>query len=227
MAAMKIQVEKRSKLGKNKVDKMRQADLVPGVLYSKGEETKHIQVDRRSFDRVYKSAGMSTLIDLELDGTVEPVLIKEVQTHPFKNIYFHVDFQKLDMTQKVRLTVPISLYGRENIGNKELILIQQLDEVEIECLPGDIPESIDVDVSGMDLNAPIFISDLEIYENEDVTVFREADDVIANLIEPTMEEELEELDELDELGEIDGLEESVEVPVIGEDEEDEEEEEEE
>lgn len=220
MAAIKIQVEKRSRLGKNKVDKMRQEELVPGVLYSKGEETRHIQVNRRSFDKVYKSAGMSTLIDLELDGTVEPVLIKEVQTHPFKDIYFHVDFQKLDMTQKVRLTIPISLYNREKIANKELILIQQLDELDIECLPGDIPESIDVDVSGMDINAPIFISDLEIFKNEDVTVFRDADDVIANLIEPTMEEELDELDELDE---IDGLEESAEVPVIGEDDEEEEE----
>lgn len=227
MAAIKIQVEKRTELGKNKVDKMRGAEIVPGVLYSKGEETRHVQVDRRSFDKVYRSAGMSTLIDLELEGTVEPVLIKEVQTHPFRNIYLHVDFQKLDMTQKVRLTIPISLHGRENMADQELILIQQLDELDIECLPGDIPESINVDVSGMDLNTPIFISDLEIFENEDVTVFRDADDVIANLIEATMEEELEELEELDELGEIDELDETAEVPVIGEEDEEEGEEEDE
>ncbi|NLJ97864.1 MAG: 50S ribosomal protein L25 [Tissierellia bacterium] len=222
MAAIKLQVEKRTELGKNKVDKIRQAELIPGVLYSKGEETKHIQVDRRNFDKVYKSAGMSTLIDLELEGTVEPVLIKEVQTHPFRNIYLHVDFQKLDMTEKVRLTIPVSLHGRENIENKELILVQQLDEIEIECLPGDIPQSIDVDVSGMDLNTPVFISDLEIFENEDITIFREADDVIASLIEPTTEEELEELDELDETDE---LSEADEVPVIGEEDDEVEEEE--
>ncbi len=222
MAAIKLQVEKRTELGKNKVDKIRQAELIPGVLYSKGEETKHIQVDRRNFDKVYKSAGMSTLIDLELEGTVEPVLIKEVQTHPFRNIYLHVDFQKLDMTEKVRLTIPVSLHGRENIENKDLILVQQLDEIEIECLPGDIPQSIDVDVSGMDLNTPVFISDLEIFENEDITIFREADDVIASLIEPTTEEELEELDELDETDE---LSEADEVPVIGEEDDEVEEEE--
>ena len=81
MAAIKIQVEKRTELGKNKVDKIRDNDIVPGVLYGKGEETKHVQVDRRMFEKVYRSAGMSTLIDLELDGEVLPVLIKEVQKH--------------------------------------------------------------------------------------------------------------------------------------------------
>ena len=93
MAAIKIQVEKRDGLGKNKVDKIRQQDLVPGVLYGKGEETTHIQVDRRNFEKVYKSSGMSTLIDLELEENTLPVLIKEVQMHPFKNQYLHVDFK--------------------------------------------------------------------------------------------------------------------------------------
>ena len=212
MAAIKIQVEKRDGLGKNKVDKMRQENLVPGVLYGKGEKTEHIQVDKRVFERVYKSSGMSTLIDLELDGETSPVLIKEVQTHPFKNQYLHVDFQKLNMDEKVKLTIPISLYNRENVEKDNLILIQQLDEVEIECLPGDIPNAIEVDVSELTMDTPIFISDLEIFKNEDITIFREADDVIANLIEATIEEELEEVEEDEEMVDAD------DVPVIGEDE---------
>lgn len=223
MAAIKIQVEKRDGLGKNKVDKIRQQDLVPGVLYGKGEETTHIQVDRRNFEKVYKSSGMSTLIDLELEENTLPVLIKEVQMHPFKNQYLHVDFQKLNMDEKVKLTIPITLTGRENIKEEDFILIQQLDEVEIECLPGDIPQAIEVDVSGLDFNTPIFISDLEIFDNEDIVIFREADDVIANLIQPTMEEELEELEEIEELGEEVETIDADEVPVIGEDEESEEE----
>ncbi len=206
-------------MGKNRVDKIRQESLVPGVLYGKGEETTHIQVDRRAFDKVYKSSGMSTLIDLELEGNTLPVLIKEVQTHPFKNQYLHVDFQKLNMDEKVKLTIPIVLYGRENVEKENLILIQQLDEVEIECLPGDIPQTIEVDVSGLTLDTPIFISDLDIFNNEDIAILREADDVIANLIEATIEEELEEIEE----GEDEEVMEADEVPVIGEDEEAEEE----
>ncbi len=209
MAAIKIQVEKRTGLGKNKVDKLRDKDLVPGVLYGKGEETKHIQVDRRMLEKVYKSAGMSTLIDLEFEGEVVPVLIKEVQIHPFKNEYLHVDFQKLNMDEKVKLTLPITLVGRENIKQQPSVLVQQLDEIEIECLPGDIPEDIVVDVSDIDFTTPILVSDLDIFNNENITILREADDVIASLIEPT--EEI--IDEEEEVLEAD------EVPVIGEDDE--------
>ena len=158
---------------------------------------------------------MSTLIDLELDGNVVPVLIKEVQEHPFKRQYLHVDFQELNMDETVKLTIPLTLVGRDNIESKEGILIQQLDEIEIECLPRDIPQSIEVDVSHIDFNTPVFVSDLDIFTNEDIVVFREADDVIASLIEPTSEEELEELDE--EIEEVDA-----DVPVIGEEESDEE-----
>ena len=216
MAAVKIQVEKREGLGKNRVDKIRQENLVPGVLYGKGEETTHIQVDKRIFEKVYKSSGMSTLIDLELEGDILPVLIKEVQMHPFKNQYLHVDFQKLNMDEKVKLTIPIVLYGRENVEKDNLILIQQLNEVEIECLPADIPQTIEVDVSGLTLDTPIFISDLDIFNNEDIAILREADDVIANLIEAAIEEIDEEVEDEETID-------PDEVPVIGEDEEAEEE----
>lgn len=215
MAAIKVQVEKRAGLGKNKVDKLRQNEFVPGVIYGRGEETEHVKVNIRSFDKVYRSAGTSTLIDLELEGNILPVLIKEVQTHPYKNQYLHVDFQKLNMDETVKLTIPIALVGRDNIENKEAILMQQLDEIEIECLPGDIPESIEVDVSKISLDTPIFVSDLEIFNNDDIVIFREGDDVIASLIEPTAEE-------LDEDAEEETMD-ADEVPVVGEEEESEEE----
>lgn len=210
MAAIKIQVERRTGIGKNKINKLRQKNFVPGVLYGKGEETEHIQVDNRIFERVYRSAGTSTLIDLELEGSIAPVLIKEVQIHPFKNQYLHVDFLKLDMDQTVKLTIPITLVGRDNIKEKEGILMQHLDEIEIECLPNNIPQSIEVNVSDIDFNTPVLISDLDIFSNDDIVIFREADDVIANLTALMPEEEL------DEIGEEAEETEAGEVPVIGE-----------
>ncbi|MBZ2175041.1 50S ribosomal protein L25 [Schnuerera sp. xch1] len=215
MAAIKVQVEKRTGLGKNKVDKLRQKDIIPGVVYSKGEENKNIQIDKGSFEKVYKTAGTSTLIDLDLEGKVEPVLIKEVQMHPFKNQYLHVDFQKLNMNETVKLTIPIVLTGREYIQAQPSILMQQLDEIEIECLPQDIPETIEVDVSGIDFNTPIHVSDLDIFNDENITVLREADELVANLVSPAEEEEEEELEE----EAID----AEEVPVVGEEEEESEE----
>lgn len=214
MAAIKVQVEKRTGLGKNKVNKLRQDDLIPGVIYTKGEETEHIQVGRRDLEKVYRAAGTSTLIDLDLDGEVAPVLIKEIQTHPFKNEYLHVDFQKLDMSETVKLTIPIALTGKEYIKEQDATLVQQLDELEIECLPKDIPETIEVDVSGIDFNNPIHVGDLDIFNNEDITVLREADELVANLV--AVAEEEEEEDELEE--EMD----AEEVPVVGEEEDEEE-----
>lgn len=192
MAAIKIQAERRTGVGKNKVDKLRQEGLIPGVVYGKNEDTEHIQVSGKDFTRVYNIAGTTTMIDLELNGDVSPVLIKEVQTHPFKNQFLHVDFQKLKMDEKIKLTVPITLIGRENIQQTDGVLVQQLDEIEIECFPKDIPESVEVDVSNIDFNKPVLISDLEIFTNEDITIFREADDVIASLVEaaaPAVDEE--------------------------------------
>ncbi|NLW23465.1 MAG: 50S ribosomal protein L25 [Tissierellia bacterium] len=212
MAAIKIQVEERRGLGKNKADKLRRNEIIPGVLYGKGEEAKHIQVNKRDFERVYKIAGTTTLIDLEVGGDTLPVLIKEVQIHPFKNQYLHVDFQKLDMTEEVKLTIPITLVGKENIRDKDGTLVQQLDEIEIECLPKYIPQAIEVDVSNIDFDRPIFVSDLEIFGDENITIFREADDVIVSLVEagaPAEEEEEEVVDAGD-------------VPVVGEEESEEE-----
>ncbi|NLW40486.1 MAG: 50S ribosomal protein L25 [Tissierellia bacterium] len=211
MAAIKIQAERRTGVGKNKVDKLRQEGLIPGVVYGKNEDTEHIQVSGKDFTRVYNIAGTTTMIDLELDGDVSPVLIKEVQTHPFKNQFLHVDFQKLKMDEKIKLTVPITLIGRENIQQTDGVLVQQLDEIEIECFPKDIPESVEVDVSNIDFNKPVLISDLEIFTNEDITIFREADDVIASLVEaaaPAVDEEEDAEADVD----------AADVPVVGDEE---------
>lgn len=195
MAAIKLQAQLRTGVGKNKVDKLRNADIIPAVIYSKGEETKTIQVDKRSFERVYKTAGTTSVIDLEIEGKTVPAIIKELQIHPFSKKYLHVDFQKLHMNEKVRLTVPIVLLGKDNIRIQPSVLMQQLDEVEIECLPKYIPEAAKVDVSNIDFNSPIYVSDLDVFNDENITVFNEPDELVANLIAPTTEEEAEETGE--------------------------------
>lgn len=111
------------------------------------------------------------------------------------------------MNETVKLTIPITLIGRDSIKLQPSILMQQLDEIEIECLPKDIPQSIEVEVSDITFDAPILVSDLEIFNNENITLFREADDVIANLVAPA-----EEIEEDEETAEAD------EVPVVGKEE---------
>lgn len=188
MAAIKLQVQERTELGKNKANQLRKAGMIPGVIYGKEEEPRHIKVDRGSLQKVYKTAGTTALIDLELEGKTIPAIIKEIQVNPIKDEYMHVDFQKIDMSETVRLTVPIVLVGREKIRQQPSVLIQQLDEIEIECLPKYIPESVTVDVSNIDFNSPIYVSDLDVYKDENITVLNEPDELVANLIAPTKEE---------------------------------------
>lgn len=208
MSAIKLQVEKREELGKNKTRKMRREGQIPGVLYSKGEATA-VKVDNREFDKVFKEAGTTTIIDLSLSGETKPSLIKEVQKHPYKNQYLHVDFQELDMSEKIKLTVPVVLIGRENIKIQPSVLMQQLDEIEIECLPKDIPESVEVDVSDIDFNTPVYVSDLNIFNSEKITVLHEPEELIATLVSAATEEEEETEETMD----------ADDVPVVGDDEE--------
>ena len=211
MSAIKLQVEKREGSGKNIAKKLRRQGQIPGVLYGKGESTA-VKVSRGDFDRVYKMAGTSTIIDLEIEGETFPTLIKEVQEHPFKDQYLHVDFQKVDMNKPVKVIVPIVLTGKENIKLQPSVLVQQLDEIEIECLPKYIPESAQVDVSNIDFNTPIYVSDLDVSKNENITVLEEPDVLVATLVSAAKVEEEEEVEE--EVA-------PDEVPLVGKDEEEE------
>lgn len=216
MAIAKLNAEIREEIGKNRVDKIRNEDFIPGVVYGKGEKTRHIKVNKQQFQKYLRKHGQTALLHLELEGEKLPVIIKEIQNHPFKNQYLHVDFQQLRMDEKVKMTLPITLVGRENIQIKPSILVQQLDEIEIECLPTDIPEKLEADVSHLDFNTALFVKDLEIFKDENITVLRDADDTVATLTEPISEEELEALEE-------DVVEpEAADVEVIGEEDDEEE-----
>lgn len=215
MASYKMTATTRENIGSNKVNKLRVEKLIPGVIYKRGEETKSLQVDARDFQLTFRNAGTTSVIDLDLDGENHSVIVKDVQRHPVRNEILHIDFQELDMTEELRVLIPIHLMGRDEIHVQPSVLTQLLNEIEVQCLPGNIPNSADVDVSGMTFADPLFVSDLDLAKDENVTILTEADTVICTLTEPSMEEEEDEED-LDE-------EESAEVPVIGEDEDEEEE----
>lgn len=212
MTTMKMQIEKREGLGKNKVNKMREENLIPGVIYSRGKETQHVNINGIEFLRVYRVAGTSSMIDLILDGVSTPVIIKEVQRHPVRGSFTHIDFQELNMKEKIKMFIPVSLLNRDSIKLQPSTLMQFLDQVEIECLPGDIPFSAEVDVENIDFTTPIYVSDLDIAKDDKIDVLTELDQVVCTLSEPTLEAEETEED----------AEETGEVPTVSETEETEE-----
>ena len=203
---MILKLQKRDQHGKNKVDKLRQEGLVPGVVYSKGEEAVSVTVVEKDLVKAYEVNGLSNIFKAELDGAQKDLLIKEIQKHPFKNQILHFDAYLIDMNQKIRVTIPVVLEGRDNIKAQPSVIMQIIDSIEIECLPGDLPSEAVVNVVDMQIGDNMTVADLDIASNDKIHIHEDLEEVVAVLSEP-QEENLEE--ETD--GEV-----SAEVPTVAE-----------
>ncbi|MDD7464540.1 MAG: 50S ribosomal protein L25 [Anaerococcus sp.] len=216
MADLNLQAQKREAVGKNKVNKLRQQSIVPGVVYAKDEDNINVQVVAKDFERILSRAGTSTIINLEMDGEDIQVLIKSYQTHPFKSEFLHVDFQKIKADEAIRVNIPVVLQGRDEIQVQPSVLIQNIDNVDVECLPKYIPQTADINVVDMQIGDTFTVADLDIAKNENITILAEEDEVVCSLQEP----QEENLDEVDEAADVD----AGEVPTVDETEETEDEE---
>lgn len=195
MTAPKLQVERREETGKNAARRLRRENMIPAVIYGKGEDNINVKVDSSEFLKINRGTGTSALIDLELEGKTIPVVVKEVQKHHLKDQVVHIDFQRLNMNEEVRLTIPIVLLNRDNIRLQPSVLVQLLDEIEIECLPTHIPPAAQVDVQYMDFSTPITVKDLDIAKNENITILRDLDDIVCTLTPPSAPSDEEEEEE--------------------------------
>ncbi len=200
-----MKVQSREVIGTNKVKKMRANNIIPGVIYSRNEETRPVSVDNPLFLKVFKEAGTSSVINLDLNGETVPVIVKSVQRHPISGFVSHVDFQKLNMSEKIKLSIPVVLLNRDEIKLQPSILMQLIDQIEVECLPSYIPKTADIDVENMDFTTPMYVKDTDIASMEGIAILSNLDDVVCSLSPPVTHTEVEE-----------DVAESAEVPVIGE-----------
>lgn len=210
MAEYKLKAQKREAVGKNKVDKIRQNEQLPAAIFQKGKETENITIDDLEFQMLYQKAGMTSVIDLDIDGAVRPAIIKEIQRHPFKNQIYHVGFQGINMDEKIKIEVPVELLNRDEIRKQPSVLNQQLDTIEVLVLPSNIPDSFSIDVQNMDYDDSFTVKDL-VGDNEDVEVLIDLDEVVCALSMPREEKEEEEVEETS----------AADVPVVGKEEKEE------
>ncbi|MBM0045855.1 50S ribosomal protein L25 [Anaerococcus sp. mt242] len=199
MADLVLNANNREVTGKNKVNKLRAEELIPGVVYAKGEDNLNVTVTSRDFDKILRQAGTSTIITLDVDGENKDVLIKDYQTHPYKNQYLHIDFQAINQNETIRVSVPVVLLGREDLKVDQAVLVQNLDTIEVECLPKYIPQTAEVDITEFEIGDNRTVADLDIFGNENITILEEEDEVICSLQETTEEEipEDEEAEDVD------------------------------
>jgi large subunit ribosomal protein L25 len=157
-----LEAQPRTPGNKNDARRVRQGGKIPAVVYGAGQEAKTISLDPRQVSRILHSqSGYNTIFDLALDGERTKAMIVDWQHEPIKGSLLHVDLKRIAMDKKLTVEVPIVLKG-EPVGVKQEggILEQVLRQVELECLPADIPTAIEVDVSELTFGKVLRVSDL-------------------------------------------------------------------
>ncbi len=187
MAEIVLNARPRTIKGKQ-VKALRRQGWIPAVLYGRHIQPITIQVEGKELQRVLAQArGGTRLITLQVDGETHLALIREVQREPIRREILHVDFQAVEMTEKIRVEVPVVFVGvSPAVERGEGILVHGLTHVEIECLPKDLIESITVDLSRLDrVDAAIYVRDLQVPPG--ITVVSDPDELIALVTAPAAE----------------------------------------
>jgi large subunit ribosomal protein L25 len=188
--AIQIKAQPRSVSGTVEAKKARKAGLVPAVIYGRHMgKPQNLQLDARELKAALgKTTGEHVLVDLEITGGDKTLaLIQDVQHHALKRHIMHVDFHALHADEKMHTTVPVVIFG-EASGVKNLggILEQLLRSIQVECLPKDLPESIVVDVSALEIGDAIHIKDLPLPAG--VTALGNPETSVLHITAPTVEE---------------------------------------
>jgi large subunit ribosomal protein L25 len=187
MSSYQLRAEPRSVVGK-KVRFLRRQGLVPANIYGHAASTA-IQLPSRDVENTIYRAGRTQLIDLSIGGETTTVLLKDWQRHPYKPELLHVDFYRVSMTETLRMDVPIRLSGdAPAVKSANGTPFQPLSALSVECLPGAIPEAIDVDISGLEeIDASIYVRDLTAPSG--VTILTDGDEMVVKIMAPTVAEE--------------------------------------
>src|SRR3989338_7090247 len=183
-----IVAEKRDILGK-KTNSLRKRGFLPAVIYGKGKPSESIAVKEIDFLKLWKAAGESSIVELELDGKKRNVLIQDVAIDPLKDTPIHADFYAVDMTKTVKVEVPLEFIGESDAVKGGGILIKVSHAVEVESLPADLPRSLSVDLSILkNIGDSFAVKDLKV--SKGVKMLKNLDEIIALVEAPRAEVEL-------------------------------------
>lgn len=194
MDRLSLEATERTLLGK-KVKQLRNAGQLPAHVFGKGVEGEVISIDGKTFLKVFSQAGETGLIDLKIGAEkIRPVLIREVQYNPVTGQPTHIDFYQVNLSQKVTVPVQIELIGEEpeKVHLGEAIVLQTLNEVQVEALPTDLIEKLEVDISKLkEIDDTITLGQLN-YDRDKITLLAEPEEVVVKLA-PAVTAEMEEL----------------------------------
>lgn len=161
-----LEASLRSDLGKGASRRLRREGKVPGVLYGAHKDATSVTLDHNDlFHHLENEAFYSHILTINVGGKAEQAVLKDLQRHPVKPIIMHIDFQRVSASEKIRMHVPLHFTGADVAPGVKIgsgLVTHNINEVEITCLPKNLPEFIEVDMSKVELNQVIHMSDLKL-----------------------------------------------------------------
>ena len=171
----------RNDLGKGASRRLRRnADLMPAVLYGAGEPALTLSIEHKDMLKATENeAFFASVLNIDLNGEVVPAIIKDLQRHPAKQIIMHADFQRIDMEKKIHMHVPLHFLNEEQCHGVKVEggrVQHNLVEIEVSCLPGDLPEFIEVDMIEVKVGDIVHISDIKLPEGAESVALQYGED---------------------------------------------------
>ncbi len=186
MTKISLKADKRTVFGR-KVKALRRDGLIPANVFGKKIDSLALTINTKEFHEVFDKAGETQIIDL--DG--RPVLVSNITSDPVSGDFLHVDFRQVDLTEKITANVPVEIIGESPAEKQGLgTVVQQISEIEVEALPADLPEKIEIDAALLiEVDQAIFVKDLKI--DKKVAVKTELESIVVKVEPPTKEEVVE------------------------------------
>lgn len=178
MEQVPLTASKRIVLGR-KVKSLRRDGIIPAHIFGHKVKTVHVQVQKKDFEPVFEKAGETGIIDLALDKEKRPVMVRNIQVDPLTSDPLHIDFYQVNLSEKVKVNVPLETVGESPAVEKKVgLLLTPVSEIEIEALPTDIPENVEIDISKLEnigdeikvKDLPIDKSKVEVLTDEELVV---------------------------------------------------------
>lgn len=218
MASLKS-IIRQGKQTRSDLKTLRKIGKVPAIVYGYGTKNTSVKVDEVEFIKVIREVGRNGVIELGVGSKTIKVMVSDYQFDPLKNQITHIDFLAINMSEERTVEVPVQLTG-EAVGAKEGGVVEQpLFDLEVTATPDNIPESIEIDISELDVNDSYSVADIKV--SGDFTIENDPEESVVTVVPPTEEPTEEEIEAME------GESETEEPEVVGEDKEDEEEEKEE
>jgi|SRR5690625_1820960 len=201
-----LEAKSRSDVGKGASRRLRrEQQSIPAIVYGAGKDAQQISIELRHIVKALENESFyNQIVSLNIDGKDESVILRDLQRHPSKGVPMHADFLRVDASQELTLSIPITLLNEEACEGVRLengLLTRNLSEVEISCLPKDIPEALELDVAELKIGESLHLSDIQLPEGVTIPALQhgeEYDQPVVSVIEQREEEPEEDVEAAEE-----------------------------